>query len=217
MGINDPSQCRFVLDIPLAQCGMPQKIWFVDFHLSPLMLSASSSSLDDGLTIGWSQTQRDLPFEKRKVSSDNLAVRSWGLAHQAGTFTYPHHDADGDVTYVMVMSGVKLWTLYFYSDPTLARDRLFEVRYNLCDPDTPPSDDVCAETVYLYPGDLLYAFLFFFEHLYLTGYTVSNLLRRFTRFIPPWPRLPPAVTFTATMHAISQNSAALWTSDAMVN
>ncbi|KAF8119959.1 hypothetical protein EV363DRAFT_1102755, partial [Boletus edulis] len=138
-GINDPSQCRFVLDIPLTHSAISQKI----------------CSLDDGLTIGWSQTQRDLPFEKRKVSSDNLAVRSWGLGHQAGTLTYPHQDADGDATYVIAMSGVKLWTFYFHRDPTLSRDRLLNITSELCDPDAPRNQDISAETVHLYPGDLL--------------------------------------------------------------
>jgi hypothetical protein len=28
-GINDPDQCRFVLDIPLTQCSMPEPLGFV--------------------------------------------------------------------------------------------------------------------------------------------------------------------------------------------
>ncbi|KAN0092508.1 hypothetical protein V8E55_003292 [Tylopilus felleus] len=138
-GISNPNQCHFVLDIPLAQRAMPQSI----------------STLDDGLTVGWSQSQRDMPFHNGMVSSDNLAVRSWGLAHQAGVFTFPHHDADGDATYVLGIFGLKLWTLYFPRDPTLSRDELKDIVYKLCDPDVSDHPEVCAETVYLYPGDLL--------------------------------------------------------------
>jgi hypothetical protein len=163
-------------------------------------LNISTSSLDDGLTVGWSQTQRDLPFDKRKVSSDNLAVRSWGLGHQAGTFTYPHHDADGDATYVIVMSGVKLWTLYFNRDPTVSREGLMKIRTNLCDPDMPPSGDVCAETAYLYPGDLLY--VFFLSLLFLI-----YILDRLAHSIQPPAQVhavyTPVASFTIGGHFYS--------------
>ncbi|KAG6371783.1 hypothetical protein JVT61DRAFT_9138 [Boletus reticuloceps] len=96
-----------------------------------------------------------MPFEKRKVSADNLAVRSWALAHQAGVFTYPHQDADGEATYAIVVSGVKLWTLYFSCDPTQSRDQLLQHFNNLCDPDANVHPQLTAETVCLYPGDLL--------------------------------------------------------------
>lgn len=112
--------------------------------------------VDDGLTIGWSQTQRDMPFEKRKVFADNLSVRSWALAHHAGVFTFPHHDADGEVTYVVGVSGVKLWTLYFVRDPTQSRNEILKIFVRQCDRNEPQLPDVHAETVYLYPGDLLY-------------------------------------------------------------
>lgn len=111
--------------------------------------------LDDGLTIGWSQTQRDVPFDKRKVTADNLAVRSWGLAHQAGAFSYPHQDADGDATYILGMSGVKLWTFYFPIDPTISRPELRSVMQSLCNPDSLENSGIHSETVHIYPGDLV--------------------------------------------------------------
>jgi len=89
------------------------------------------------------------------VSSDNLAVRSWALAHQAGVISYPHQDADGDATYVIGISGIKLWTFYFLRNPTLPRDTIKGIFRSLCDPDKRDHPHVCAETVYLYPGDLL--------------------------------------------------------------
>ncbi|KAF8549209.1 hypothetical protein OG21DRAFT_1525962 [Imleria badia] len=53
------------------------------------------------------------------------------------------------------MSGIKLWTLYFVTDPTLSREELKDLIDGLCDPDIHNHPHVCAETVYLYPGDLL--------------------------------------------------------------
>lgn len=154
-GISNPNQCHFVLDIPLAQRAMPQSIRYAFYIFSHSCIQHVISTLDDGLTVGWSQSQRDMPFHNGMVSSDNLAVRSWGLAHQAGVFTFPHHDADGDATYVLGIFGLKLWTLYFPRDPTLSRDELKDIVYKLCDPDVSDHPEVCAETVYLYPGDLL--------------------------------------------------------------
>lgn len=113
--------------------------------------------LDDGLTVGWSQTQHDAPFEKRKVSADNLTVRSWGLTHQAGVFTYPHQDADGEVTYGIGVFGLKLWTFYFVRDPTKSRDEVLSLVSELIVSEEKEFPDLHAETVYLYPGDLMYA------------------------------------------------------------
>lgn len=113
--------------------------------------------LDDGLTVGWSQTQRDMPFEKRKVYADNLSVRSWALAHHAGVLTFPYHDADGEVTYVLGMSGVKLWTFYFVNDPTKSRNEILKIFVRQCDRNELEHPDIHAETIYLYPGDLVYA------------------------------------------------------------
>lgn len=130
--------------------------FFVSFSIFYLFVEHVVSMLDDGLTVGWSQTQRDLPFEKRKVYADNLAVRSWALAHQAGTLTYPHHDADGDVTYIIGMFGVKLWTFDFALDPTLSREELQAIAEDLCNPDVRQHPRIHAETVYLYLGDLVF-------------------------------------------------------------
>ncbi|KAG6374254.1 hypothetical protein JVT61DRAFT_4271 [Boletus reticuloceps] len=110
-GINDPSQCRFTLDIPLTQRAM----------------ASSISMLDDGLTVGWSQTQCNAPFDKRKVYVDNLAVRGWGLGHQAGVFTHPHQDADGDATYMVGRSGLKIWSFYFLRDSIKPRDEILHL------------------------------------------------------------------------------------------
>jgi len=119
------------------------------------------SMLDDGLTVRWSPTQRDAPFEKCKVSADNLAVRSWGLAHQAGVFTYPHQDADSDAIYIIGMSGIKMWTFYFICDPSKSRNEILSIITKLINTDETEHPDLDAETVYLYPRDLLYVFNLF--------------------------------------------------------
>lgn len=111
--------------------------------------------LDDGLAIGWSQTQRDAPFLKRKVSADNLSVRSWGLVHQAGVLTYPHQDADGEVTYALGMCGLKIWTFYFVRDRTKTRKEILEIIDRLITTDETEHPEIDVESVYLYPGDLM--------------------------------------------------------------
>jgi hypothetical protein len=111
--------------------------------------------LDDGLAIGWSQTQHDAPFLKRKVSADNLAIRSWGLAHHAGVFTYPHQDADGEAAYVLGMSGLKMWTFYFVRDNAKTRKEILAIIDDLITTNETDHPEIDAETVYIYPGDLM--------------------------------------------------------------
>ncbi|OCH83607.1 hypothetical protein OBBRIDRAFT_547796 [Obba rivulosa] len=45
------------------------------------------------------------------VHPDNFMRRFFALLHHAGMLTYPHHDADGDGTAVIVLSGAKLWAV----------------------------------------------------------------------------------------------------------
>ncbi|KAH0836370.1 hypothetical protein J3R83DRAFT_7943 [Lanmaoa asiatica] len=111
--------------------------------------------LNDGLTVRWSQTQHDMPFDKRKIYVDNLSVHSWAMAHQAGIFTFPHHDADGEVTYTVGMSGVKLWTFYFSHNPTKSCNNILKIFSWLCNHNECQHPNIHAETVYLYPGDLI--------------------------------------------------------------
>lgn len=47
--------------------------------------------------------------DREFIPSDVIKTRSWGLAHHAMFHTYPHHDSEGQASFVQVTSGVKFW------------------------------------------------------------------------------------------------------------
>ena len=84
-----------------------------------------------------------------------MAAQSWGLVHQAGVFTYPHQDADGEAAYVLGIYGLKMWTFYFVRDHTKTRDEILEIVDNLITTDKTDHPNFDTETIYIYPGDLV--------------------------------------------------------------
>jgi hypothetical protein len=46
------------------------------------------------------------------VHPENFTVKGWGMVHDAGFLTYPHHDAEGTLTWIWMEVGVKMW-VYF--------------------------------------------------------------------------------------------------------
>jgi hypothetical protein len=71
-----------------------------------------SRLLDHGLVYGWNQTTVDCPVRSGKVHPDNFTTKSWAILHQAGFVSYPHHDADGAITFVRVETGIKFWVVF---------------------------------------------------------------------------------------------------------
>ncbi|KAG2738049.1 hypothetical protein P692DRAFT_20759863 [Suillus brevipes Sb2] len=94
--INDPSKIQCILDIPLSHMGLPPELQL----------------LDHGLVYGWNQTTVDCPIRSGKVHPDNFTTKSWAILHQAGFVSYPHHDADGAITFVRVETGIKFWVVF---------------------------------------------------------------------------------------------------------
>ncbi|KAG6374579.1 hypothetical protein JVT61DRAFT_3933 [Boletus reticuloceps] len=101
--INNPKVMWVVLNFPLPQLGAP----------NPL------EKLDDGLCLGWAQTQNIFSVDDQLLTGDVWTVRSWGLVHHAGILTYEHHDAEGALTWAANMAGEKDWMLVsFKESPT---------------------------------------------------------------------------------------------------
>lgn len=66
-----------------------------------------TSELDDGFKDGYLNIQAIDP--STTLSKDFIASRFWDLAHGGGVYTPEHHDADGLLTYVQVVTGGKFW------------------------------------------------------------------------------------------------------------
>ena len=127
--------------------------------LFPLFDACDSSctrKLDDGLSLGWAQTQGYVPLDGTKVPADVWTVRSWALGHHAAITTYPHHDAEGAATFVIPISGVKNWVAIRAKQTT--RNGLPGFLTELGGHKrsiTDFLDRVEAETIHLNPGDLV--------------------------------------------------------------
>ena len=137
-GINDLDQCCFILDIPFTQCGMPLSIKYIAFSYHFLFFSYLLNMLSVSSTTVWQSAgvrHSGIYHSRNTVYVDNLVICSWALAHQAGILMYPHRNTDGNVTYIIGMFGVKLWTSYFALDPTLSHEELQAIAEDLCNPD----------------------------------------------------------------------------------
>jgi hypothetical protein len=109
------------------------------------------SSLDDGQTA-WNRTSKDCPLRGKYVHPDNFSVKGWAVIHQSGVLTPPHHDSEGQNTFVIGVTGLKLWSVFNARDRQNLRSQL-EATINLCGDRI--LDDFEGETVDVCPGDLL--------------------------------------------------------------
>lgn len=62
--------------------------------------------------MAWNATQQAFPTKEHVVLNDMLRTRSWGLFHHPGSTTFGHHDASGQLTWVMNMCGYKFWVVF---------------------------------------------------------------------------------------------------------
>ncbi|KAH0825904.1 hypothetical protein J3R83DRAFT_7657 [Lanmaoa asiatica] len=141
-GITDPEVVRVALDFPLAQLPIPYPF----------------EKLDDGLTMGWNQTQGAITVDEKLLPGDVWTIRSWGLAHHAGVLTYIHHDSEGLGTHIIPFSGIKNWIIVSTKRGKVTRDELTTFLMELTDSDRLLSqftDKIDCETIHLYPGDLI--------------------------------------------------------------
>ncbi|KAG2114041.1 hypothetical protein BD769DRAFT_1673604 [Suillus cothurnatus] len=139
---GDPSKIQCILDIPLSHVGLPPELQL----------------LDHGLVYGWNQTTVDCPIRSGKVHPDNFTMKSWALLHQAGFVSYPHHDADGAITFVRIEIGIKFWVV-FHPKHTLCRTALQKAQMlfsNFVNNRKEIMLTWSAEIVTLLDGDLLF-------------------------------------------------------------
>lgn len=108
-------------------------------HHGPFSLSLiqPTSALDDGFKDGYNNVQEiDL---RTTVSKDLISSRFWDLAHAGGVYTPEHHDADGLLTYVQVITGGKFWAAV---EPKGYRDATTRAQiFRLCVSVMPSNDD----------------------------------------------------------------------------
>ncbi|KAG2136434.1 hypothetical protein DEU56DRAFT_913013 [Suillus clintonianus] len=139
--MKDPETIQCVLDFPLAQASLPDAL----------------KNLDHGLTYGWNGTTYDVPITS-KVHPENFSVKGWALLHHAGFLTYPHHDAEGALTWAKMEVGVKFWVVFRPKDRHDDRQHLRDMAMNLANmtENGPWIRQNCdAEVVTLYPGDII--------------------------------------------------------------
>ncbi|KAG6377651.1 hypothetical protein JVT61DRAFT_14411 [Boletus reticuloceps] len=139
-GITDTSICRVTLGFPLPQYTTPFPF----------------EKLNNSLSIPLAQTQNHLPIDGIPIPADVWTVCSWSLGHHTSILTYPHHDAEGASTFIIVLSGMKNWVAIGIKDIT--RKDLPQLLQDLSDRDASPInflDRIEAEMVHLYHGDLV--------------------------------------------------------------
>lgn len=115
-------------------------------------------TLDHTAIYSWSEIVHKYPLEDTWPHSDIFLNRSWGLLHQAGIYTAPHHDSNGKNTFVKIVSGMKMWCVYHLDDASVPRDQAADVFHRLCDIDGDLSqlpEGLVAEVIILHAGDML--------------------------------------------------------------
>ncbi|KAG2335959.1 hypothetical protein BDR05DRAFT_1006297 [Suillus weaverae] len=139
--LRNPEKIQCVLDIPLAQISPPDTL----------------RNLDHGLAHGWNHTSYDVEI-KSNVHPENFTVKGWGLLHHAGFLTYPHHDAEGSLTWVRMDVGIKFWVVFRPINRRDDRKHLQDIAIKLGNftQNEPWIRANCyAEVITLMPGDTL--------------------------------------------------------------
>ncbi|KAG1832554.1 hypothetical protein DFJ58DRAFT_848005 [Suillus subalutaceus] len=157
--INDTTSIQCILDIPLAHVSLPDGLKCVATFWNVLhaFLTLRIRILDHGLVHGWNQTTHSVPIIS-KVHPENFTIKGWGLLHHAGFLTYPHHDAEGTLTWVRMEAGLKLWVIFRLKSRSTQRIHLQELAVKLTN--YPVHKDWLqrnceGEVITLRPGDLL--------------------------------------------------------------
>ena len=90
-----------------------------------------SSRLSDHSHQLWTRLHRN-PHERTEVPNDVHKSRSWALVHHAMFHTYPHHDAEGYVTFIQVLSGLKYWIIMRPKEEHMERTKLYHDQLQFC-------------------------------------------------------------------------------------
>lgn len=128
------------------------------FAIVPAFETSSYRNLDHGLVYGWNQTAHSVPILS-KVHPENFTVKGWAILHHAGYLTYPHHDAEGTLTWLRMEIGVKFWAVFRPKNNHHDRNHLQEFVTRLVD-FTNHEEWVrkhCdGEVIVLRPGDIVF-------------------------------------------------------------
>ncbi|KAG2063549.1 hypothetical protein BDR04DRAFT_1123182 [Suillus decipiens] len=139
--MNDPTKIQCILDLPLAHVALPKSL----------------VQIDHGLVYGWNETTHVVPIT-RTIHPENFTVKGWGMVHHAGFLTYPHHDAEGTLTWIRMEVGVKLWVYFRPRGRQHDRSHLQNIATRLVNftEHTEWLKRHCnAEVITLLPGDIL--------------------------------------------------------------
>lgn len=117
-----------------------------------------SRNIDHGLVHGWNETSNCVEI-RSKIHPQNFTSKGWGLLSHAGFTSYPHHDAEGTLTWIRMECGVKLWAIFYLKGGSSDRIQLQHLSVRLADFNTHKEwihEHCYGEVMALYPGDLLY-------------------------------------------------------------
>jgi hypothetical protein len=129
---------------------------------SSYLLRLYRRNIDHGLVYGWNATTYDVPISSN-VHPENFTVKGWALLHHAGFLTYPHHDAEGSLTWVRMEVGIKLWVVFRPKDRYHDRKHLqdFAIRLgNFTENEAWIRENCESECITLLPGDIMYVYSF---------------------------------------------------------
>lgn len=125
--------------------------------------------------MAWNTIQSSDPALTADIFNDVVHTQSWGLLHQAGSVTYPHHNTAGQHIWVLNMAGYKFWIIFKIKDnaredynrnPNDLNINIFQGEYNLASVASeerrdhfrrhlPWEEDYDTELVVLGPGQML--------------------------------------------------------------
>lgn len=123
--------------------------------LPELILTFFQRKLDEGQRFGWDFLSTAHPLNDL-VPPDVWRTPLWLLLHHAGFVTYPHHDANGLMTYVIPEDGWKFWAIMAPKEITGMETReqlvsLFEDSMDFANYQTKTDIHI----IFARPGDLL--------------------------------------------------------------
>jgi hypothetical protein len=113
--------------------------------------------MDHGIVHGWNGTTTTVPIQS-KVHPENFTTKGWAILHQPGFLTYPHHDAEGTLTWVRMEAGYKFWAIFRLKDGASDRVRINNLWTKLADYPTHKAwihKNCQGEVITLRQGDML--------------------------------------------------------------
>ncbi|KAG1753303.1 hypothetical protein EDB19DRAFT_1824049 [Suillus lakei] len=113
-----------------------EQLCTLNILLPVFMLPSPFQTLDHAAVYAWSETTHEYPLEDTQPHPDVFLGQSWGLLHQAGIYTTPHHDSNRQNTFITIVSSIKMWSIYDIEDTLLSCDEAAGLFNRLCNIDT---------------------------------------------------------------------------------